>query len=83
MKKLITTILILLIATASYALSETAAQQHSESAPEGGTYTVERVIDGDSVPRKTAREMRVGPSEPTCRSRLQSALSGIGQNPVS
>ena len=39
---------------------------------------VERVVDGDSVPRRTAREMRVGPSEPTCRSGLQSALSGIG-----
>ena len=37
-----------------------------------------RVVDGDSVPRKTAQEMRVGPSEPTCGSGFQSALSGIG-----
>jgi len=41
MKKLLTTISILLIATASYA--------HGEAVPEGGTYTVERVVDGDTV----------------------------------
>ncbi len=44
---------------------------------------VDRVIDGDSVPRKAAYEMRDGPSESTCRSRLQSALSGNGQNLLS
>ncbi len=44
---------------------------------------VERVVDGDSVPRKAAYEMRDGPSESTCRSRLQSALSGNGQNLLS
>ncbi len=45
--------------------------------------TVEKVVDGDSVPRKAAYEMRDGPSESTCRSRLQSALSGNGQNLLS
>ncbi len=44
---------------------------------------VDRVIDGDSVPRKAAYEMRDGPSESTCRGRLQSALSGNGQNLLS
>ncbi len=45
--------------------------------------TVQKVVDGDSVPRKAAYEMRDGPSESTCRSRLQSALSGNGQNLLS
>ncbi len=44
---------------------------------------VENVVDGDSVPRKAAYEMRDGPSESTCRGRLQSALSGNGQNLLS
>jgi hypothetical protein len=44
---------------------------------------VDEVIDGDSVPRKTAQEMRAGPSKPICGNGLQSALSGIGQNPMS
>ncbi len=44
---------------------------------------VMKVVDGDSVPRKAAYEMRDGPSESTCRSRLQSALSGNGQNLLS
>ena len=44
------------------------------------TYSAElfKLIDGDSVPRKTAQEMRVGPSGPACVSRFQSALSGVG-----
>ena len=42
---------------------------------------VKKVIDGDSVPRNTAQEMRVGPSEPICGNGLQSTLSGFGQKP--
>ena len=44
---------------------------------------VVEVIDGDSVPRNTAQEMRVGPSEPICGNGLQSTLSGFGQKPWS
>jgi len=36
-----------------------------------------------SVPQKAAREMRVDPSQPACRSRLQTTTSGLGQKPWS
>ncbi|MBI3313736.1 MAG: hypothetical protein HYZ83_05835 [Candidatus Omnitrophica bacterium] len=39
---------------------------------------VDYVIDGDSVPRKTAQEMRVGPSKSIYGNGFQSALSGVG-----
>ena len=42
---------------------------------------IEKIVDGDSVPRNTAQEMRVGPSEPICGNGLQSTLSGFGQKP--
>ena len=51
----------------------------------GYTYRayLQKVIDGDSVPRNTAQEMRVGPSKPICGNGLQSTLSGFGQKPWS
>ena len=36
------------------------------------------IIDGDSVPRKAAQEMRVGPSKSIYGNGFQSALSGFG-----
>lgn len=60
----------------------TKAQYESVTVTDKPSYTyeavVERVIDGDSVPRKTAREMRADPSEPICGNGLQTTLSGFG-----
>jgi len=50
---------ILLIGSSVFAYSEAAAQQHSESVPEGGTYTVERVIDGDTLKLTNGEEVRL------------------------
>ena len=61
---------------------ETPPLQKLPNATNADLYTypalVTQVTDGDSVPRKTAQEMRVGPSKPICGNGLQSALSGFG-----
>jgi len=51
MKKRITIILFLLFTIAGYA--------HGEAAPEGGTYTVERVIDGDTLKLTNGEEVQL------------------------
>ncbi len=40
-------------------------------------------MKGIRVPQKATQEMRVGPSQSACRSRLQTAVSGLGQKPRS
>jgi hypothetical protein len=56
----------------------------------GSTDRFNRVVIPPSAPRAhfyckvcvTAQKMRVGPSEPVCRSRLQITLSCIGKEPL-
>jgi hypothetical protein len=48
-------------------------------------WLLDRRLEGACVKkmreRHAAREMKVGPSEPSCRGRLQTAISCFGQNP--
>jgi len=49
MKYLLYLIIVFTVSIPSFAHSAAEAEQHSKSVPEGGTYTVERVIDGNTL----------------------------------